>query len=287
MKCNVPKRGWINGVGGCPNVGGICIGCTMPGFPDKFMPFMDEPPGGKLSTNAVGLYGTAIRNLRKMTERTLDKEPQWRTPGPELTTGATRTWCHRTARAPDTRQSRHDHDVDDPAAPASHRGRAQDLVDMAWDPITRIVGSLGIYTKIDFDNHEVVECHSTSSIFRGYSIFMKGKDPRDAHFITSRICGICGDNHATCSCYAQNMAYGVKPPHLGEWIVNLGEAAEYMFDHNIFQENLVGVDYCERMVKETNPGVLARAENTEAPHGGDARLPHHRRHHAGPQPLHR
>src|SRR6476619_62472 len=50
VKCNVPKRGWINGVGGCPNVGGICIGCTMPGFPDKFMPFMDEPPGGKLSS---------------------------------------------------------------------------------------------------------------------------------------------------------------------------------------------------------------------------------------------
>ena len=136
---------------------------------------------------------------------------------------------------------------------------------MAWDPITRIVGSLGIYTKIDFDAREVVECHSTSSIFRGYSIFMKGKDPRDAHFITSRICGICGDNHATCSCYAQNMAYGVKPPHLGEWIVNLGEAAEYMFDHNIFQENLVGVDYCEKMVAETNPGVLERANRTEAP----------------------
>ncbi|MEY9911023.1 hydrogenase large subunit [Catenulispora sp. MAP12-49] len=139
------------------------------------------------------------------------------------------------------------------------------LVEMAWDPITRIVGSLGIYTKIDFKNATVAECHSTSSIFRGYSLFMKGKDPRDAHFITSRICGICGDNHATCSCYAQNMAYGVKPPHLGEWIVNLGEAAEYMFDHNIFQENLVGVDYCERMVKETNPSVLAKAENTPAP----------------------
>ena len=112
----------------------------------------------------------------------------------------------------------------------------------------------------------MTECHSTSSIFRGYSIFMKGKDPRDAHFITSRICGICGDNHATCSCYAQNMAYGVKPPHLGEWIVNLGEAAEYMFDHNIFQENLVGVDYCEKMVAETNPGVLEQANRTEAPH---------------------
>ena len=140
------------------------------------------------------------------------------------------------------------------------------LVEMNWDPITRIVGSLGIFTKIDFDNRQVAECHSTSSIFRGYSIFMKGKDPRDAHFITSRICGICGDNHATCATYAQNMAFGVRPPALGEWIVNLGEAAEYMFDHNIFQDNLVGVDFCEQMVKETNPGVYAKAEKTAAPH---------------------
>ena len=143
------------------------------------------------------------------------------------------------------------------------------IVEMAWDPITRIVGSLGIYTKIDFSQKKVVECHSTSSIFRGYSIFMKGKDPRDAHFITSRICGICGDNHATCSVYNQNMAYGVRPPHLGEWIINLGEAAEYMFDHNIFQENLVGVDFCAKMVGETNPGVLELANRTEAPHAAD------------------
>ncbi len=45
-KCNVPVRGWVNGIGGCPNVGGICIACTMPGFPDKFMPFMEEDAWG-------------------------------------------------------------------------------------------------------------------------------------------------------------------------------------------------------------------------------------------------
>ena len=139
------------------------------------------------------------------------------------------------------------------------------LVEMNWDPVTRIVGSLGIYTKIDFGSRKVAECHSTSAIFRGYSIFMKGKDPRDSHFITSRICGICGDNHATCSVYNQNMAYGIAPPHLGEWIINLGEAAEYMFDHNIFQENLVAVDFCEKMVRETNPGVWEKAQKTPAP----------------------
>src|SRR6202451_22895 len=141
----------------------------------------------------------------------------------------------------------------------------RNLVDMNWDPITRIVGSLGIFTKIDFDNKEVAECYSTSSIFRGYSIFMQGKDPRDAPFITSRICGICGDNHATCAVYAANMACGMATPVLGDWIINLGEAAEYMFDHNIFQDNLVGVDFCEAMVKQTNPGVLAKAEAKLSP----------------------
>jgi hydrogenase large subunit len=139
------------------------------------------------------------------------------------------------------------------------------LVEMNWDPITRIVGSLGIYTKIDFDNREVAVCHSTSSIFRGYSIFMKGKDPRDAHLITSRICGICGDNHATCATYAQNMAFGMVPPPMAEWIINLGEAAEYMFDHNLYQDNLVGVDFCEQMVRETNPSVWEKAKKKEAP----------------------
>jgi hydrogenase large subunit len=143
---------------------------------------------------------------------------------------------------------------------------SRNLVKMSWDPITRIVGNLGIYTKIDFDAKEVVECKSTSSIFRGYSVFMKGKDPRDAGFITSRICGICGDNHTVCSHYAQQMAYGISPPPLAEWIVNLGEAAEYIFDHTIFQDNLVFVDWCESMVRSTNPSVWEKAERAEAPH---------------------
>ena len=151
---------------------------------------------------------------------------------------------------------------------ATASGDSSRLVSMSWDPITRIVGSLGIHTKIDFAERRVAECYSTSSIFRGYSVFMKGKDPRDAHAITSRICGICGDNHATCACYAQNMAFGVRPPALAEWIINLGEAAEYMFDHNLYQDNLVGVDFCEQMVRATNPGVLERAERTGSPHAG-------------------
>jgi hydrogenase large subunit len=150
-------------------------------------------------------------------------------------------------------------------AQTGQQGSSQ-TIEMAWDPITRIIGNLGIYTKINFGTKTVEECHSTSSLFRGYSVFMKGKDPRDAGFITSRICGICGDNHTTCSIYCQNMAYGIDNPPLAETIINLGEAAEYLFDHTIFQDNLVFIDFCEAIVKETNPGVLAKAEQTEARH---------------------
>ena len=85
--CNVPKRGWMNGIGGCPNVGGICIGCTMPGFPDKFMPFMDEPPGARISTSAVLMYGRTVRALRNFTKTSLEREPAWRAPGSQITTG--------------------------------------------------------------------------------------------------------------------------------------------------------------------------------------------------------
>ena len=78
VQCNVGKRGWMGGIGGCPNVGGICIGCTMPGFPDKFMPFMNQPPGSLLSASAVQTYGKAIHALRRFTQASLNKEPSWR-----------------------------------------------------------------------------------------------------------------------------------------------------------------------------------------------------------------
>ena len=108
---------------------------------------------------------------------------------------------------------------------------------------------------------------------------MKNKDPRDSHFITSRICGICGDNHATCSVYAQNMALRRQAAASREWIVNLGEAAEYMFDHNIFQDNLVGVDFCEMMVKETNPGVWEQGQEDRSAAREGSWLPDHCGHH--------
>jgi hydrogenase small subunit len=56
------------------------------------MPFMDEPPGGKVSTAASTAYGTVIRRLRSITLKTVDKEPKWRHKGSQLTTGYSKHW---------------------------------------------------------------------------------------------------------------------------------------------------------------------------------------------------
>ena len=89
VKCNVPIRGWVGGVGGCPNVGGICIGCTMPGFPDKFMPMMEPNKLGVLAARGARFtYGPVMRNLRKRAIRHhFDVEPSWRRPVQDLSTG--------------------------------------------------------------------------------------------------------------------------------------------------------------------------------------------------------
>jgi hypothetical protein len=55
VQCNMVSRGAIGHAGGCMNTGGICIGCTMPGFPDRFSPFYKRPPGSLASTTAA--YG--------------------------------------------------------------------------------------------------------------------------------------------------------------------------------------------------------------------------------------
>ena len=75
----------------------------------------------------------------------MNKEPKWRHNRDELTTGYNPRWGSLRRRG------------DEYGSPRDE-SEAGKIVDMSWDPITRIVGNLGIYTKIDFDNREVVKC---------------------------------------------------------------------------------------------------------------------------------
>ncbi len=53
------------------------------------------------------------------------------------------------------------------------------------DPITRIEGHLRIEAKVE--NGKVVHAWSSSTMFRGIELILKGRDPRDAWAFTQRI----------------------------------------------------------------------------------------------------
>lgn len=77
VQCNITERGAINHMGGCMVAGGPCIGCTMPGFPDKFSPFYAAPPGSALSGTGVAFYGAIIRRLRRTSIERGNRTPLW------------------------------------------------------------------------------------------------------------------------------------------------------------------------------------------------------------------
>lgn len=78
VNCNITERGAVGHMGGCMVAGGVCIGCTMPGFPDKFTPFYKKPPGSSFSTNVSRLYGSFIRTLRRVSQHERNREPRWK-----------------------------------------------------------------------------------------------------------------------------------------------------------------------------------------------------------------
>ncbi len=94
VKCSVPTRGWVNGIGGCPNVGGICIACTSPGFPDRFMPFAQTSRLGRMAAGSGRfLYGPALRYLRERAMRSrYEVEPTWRRPSERHESGFVARW---------------------------------------------------------------------------------------------------------------------------------------------------------------------------------------------------
>jgi hydrogenase small subunit len=77
VNCNITERGAVGHMGGCMVSGGPCIGCTMPGFPDKFTPFYKRPPGSTVSSSMSRMVGSFTRPLRRISQLERNREPRW------------------------------------------------------------------------------------------------------------------------------------------------------------------------------------------------------------------
>jgi hydrogenase large subunit len=133
-----------------------------------------------------------------------------------------------------------------------------------FDPVTRVAGALAFHAVADFKERRVLEARSVATLFRGYEVIMVGRDPRDAIFITSRACGVCGGVHSTCSALAIEMAIDCVPPPLGVLVRNLALALEFLYDHPLHLHLLAGPDYSAAIVEPTNPSLFARAKTAAA-----------------------
>ncbi|HEX2031393.1 MAG TPA: nickel-dependent hydrogenase large subunit [Actinomycetota bacterium] len=138
--------------------------------------------------------------------------------------------------------------------------------DLNMDPVTRVAGALAVHVTADLKEGRYVDAHSQGTLFRGYEVIAMGRDPRDALFITSRACGVCGGVHVHASAYAIEMALGIPPPPLGTVVRNLLEASEMGYDNPLHLYLLAGPDYSEAVVKAVNPDLWPKAERWSCPH---------------------
>jgi hydrogenase large subunit len=145
--------------------------------------------------------------------------------------------------------------------------------DLNMDPVTRVAGALAMHVVADLEEGRYADAHAQTTLFRGYEVIAMGRDPRDAIFITSRACGVCGGVHSHAAAYALEMAMGLSVPPMGTCVRNMQEAAEMGYDNPMHLYLLAGPDYSESVVKQANPELWPKAERWRCPssehHGFD------------------
>ena len=81
------------------------------------------------------------------------------------------------------------------------------------------------------ESKKVVDAKCCGTFFRGFELILKGRDPRDASYLTERICGICSSVHGMAAAYALENAAGIRPPANGNLLRNLILGADFLQNH--------------------------------------------------------
>ncbi len=112
------------------------------------------------------------------------------------------------------------------------------------DPITRIEGHLGIEAEVT--NGKIVNVWARSTMARGLEKMLVGKDPRDAVYVTERVCGVCIGSHGWASSLAVEGAQGTQNlPELARLMRNLIVGAAWLHDKPLHFYHLSALDYLD------------------------------------------
>ncbi|GIM29052.1 Ni/Fe hydrogenase [Clostridium polyendosporum] len=97
------------------------------------------------------------------------------------------------------------------------------------NPITRISGLLSI--EVEIENHKIIDARSTGNMFRGFEMMLKGRPPKDATYITERICGICSTAHSYVSTLAVEKAIQIEESENSKAIRDLVHGCDLIQSH--------------------------------------------------------
>lgn len=111
------------------------------------------------------------------------------------------------------------------------------------DPVTRIEGHLKV--EVEIEDGKVKDAWSSGTLFRGFEVILKDRDPRDAWLITQRICGVCPTPHAYASVLSMDDSFGVQAPTAGRILRNLSLGANYVHSHILHFYHLAALDYVD------------------------------------------
>ena len=95
---------------------------------------------------------------------------------------------------------------------------------MRISPLGRVEGDLDL--RIEVTDGVVTDAWTEASMFRGFEIILKGKDPQAGLIVTPRICGICGGSHLYKACYALDTAWRTHVPKNATLVRNIAQACE-------------------------------------------------------------
>ncbi|MCW3173793.1 nickel-dependent hydrogenase large subunit [Shewanella subflava] len=112
------------------------------------------------------------------------------------------------------------------------------------DPITRIEGHLRIEVEVD-ENNVITKAWSSSTLWRGIEVILKGRTPMDVGLIVQRICGVCTYSHYRCGTEAVENALGMTIPVNAKYLRSLMQSSLYMHDHIVHFYHLHGLDWVD------------------------------------------
>lgn len=96
--------------------------------------------------------------------------------------------------------------------------------DMRISPLGRVEGDLDL--NISIKDGVVTDAWTEASMFRGFEIILRGKDPQAGLIVTPRICGICGGSHLYKASYALDTAWKTHVPQNATLVRNIAQACE-------------------------------------------------------------